>query len=62
MALTSKDLHIIKQALDHYYQDMEGNDFLPGYHKKLFGNPDKTIKATRQRVQQMIEKRERTCG
>jgi hypothetical protein len=63
MALTSKDLQIINRALALYEAeagDIEGNLVAEG-HKQLFGNPKKTIEATRARVWKEINKRERTC-
>lgn len=70
MALTSKDLQIINQALAQYeatledgYDEKTGkpNNFAYDHHKKHFGNPVKTVEATRQRVLREINKRERTC-
>jgi hypothetical protein len=70
MALTSKDLEIINQALAQYeatledgYDEEMGRPNNPAYdyHKKHFGNPVKTVEATRQRVFKEINKRERTC-
>jgi hypothetical protein len=70
MALTSKDLEIINQALAQYeatledgYDEEMGKPNNPAYdyHKKHFGNPVKTVEATRQRVFKEINKRERTC-
>ena len=64
MALTSKDLQIINTALAYYQSevdDIPGN-ILAENHRREFGNPAKTIEATRQRVHNLIEKRERTCG
>jgi hypothetical protein len=52
MALTSKDLQIINKALAFYQAES---------HKQMFGNPKKTIEATRLRVHKEINKRERTC-
>jgi hypothetical protein len=70
MALTSKDLQIINQALAQYeatledgYDEEMGRPNNPAYdyHKKLFGNPVTTLEATRNRVWKEINKRERTC-
>jgi hypothetical protein len=70
MALTSKDLEIINQALAQYeatledgYDEEMGRPNNPAYdfHKKHFGNPVKTVEATRNRVWKEINKRERTC-
>ena len=63
MALTSKDLQIINRALAMYeaeVNDRDGNLVAEG-HKQMFGNPQKTIEATRNRVWKEINKRERTC-
>jgi hypothetical protein len=63
MALTSKDLQIINRALALYESevfDMDGNLLAEG-HKQMFGNPKKTIDATRNRVFKELNKRERTC-
>jgi hypothetical protein len=63
MALTSKDLQIINRALAMYESevfDIDGNIVAEG-HKQMFGNPKKTIEATRNRVWKEINKRERTC-
>lgn len=63
MALTSKDLHIINQALAYYQaevDDIPGN-LMAENHKRDFGNPVKTIEATRNRVWKELNKRERTC-
>jgi hypothetical protein len=70
MALTSKDLQIINQALAQYeamledgYDEETGkpNNSAYDYHKEQFGNPVKTVEATRLRVHKEINKRERTC-
>jgi hypothetical protein len=70
MALTSKDLQIINQALAQYqatlddgYDDELGrpNNFAYDHHKKEFGDPLRTVEATRIRVIKEINKRERTC-
>lgn len=63
MALTSKDLQIINRALALYQaeaDDIDGN-LVAENHKQLFGNPKKTIEATRNRVWKELNKRERTC-
>jgi len=56
--LTKKDLEIINQALAQYEALCE-EDY--GYaainHKQFYGNPEKTIAATRARVHQEIAKR-----
>jgi hypothetical protein len=70
MALTNKDLQIINQALAQYeatlddgYDEETGkpNNFAYDHHKKEFGDPVKTVEATRNRVWKEINKRERTC-
>ena len=70
MALTVKDLQIINQALAQYEATLEDgydeetnkpNNPAYDYHKKQFGNPVKTLEATRLRVWKEINKRERTC-
>ena len=70
MALSTKDLQIISQALAQYeatledgYDEETGKPNNPAYdyHKKQFGNPVKTVEATRIRVWNEINKRERTC-
>jgi len=63
MALSTKDLQIINQALAQYEATLEDGPGNPAYdyHKKLYGNPEKTIEATRTRVWNEINKRERTC-
>jgi len=64
MALTTKDLQIINRALAYYeaeVDDLDGN-FMAESHKQHFGNPKKTIEATRARVWKEINKRERTCA
>jgi hypothetical protein len=63
VALTSKDLQIINKALAFYQaevDDLDGN-LEAESHKQMFGNPKKTIEATRARVWKEINKRERTC-
>lgn len=63
MALSSKDLYIINTALAYYQaevDDIPGN-LMAENHKRDFGNPVKTIEATRKRVLNLIDKRERTC-
>jgi hypothetical protein len=63
MALTNKDLQIINRALALYESevfDIDGNLLAEG-HKQMFGNPKKTIDATRNRVFKELNKRERTC-
>jgi len=64
--LTKKDLEIINAALAQYqsmmddgYDDELGHGTSPVYlfHKEDFGNPEKTIAATRARVYQEIAKR-----
>ena len=52
MALTTKDLQIINKALAFYQaevDDLDGN-LEAESHKQMFGNPKKTIEATRNRV------------
>jgi hypothetical protein len=65
--LTKKDLEIINQALAQYEALMDdGYDEFANHavgnpiydnHKKTFGNPEKTINATRGRIFQEIAKR-----
>ena len=65
--LTKKDLQIINQALAQYQASMDdgydefadhavGNPIYDN-HKENYGNPEKTINATRCRVLQEIAKR-----
>lgn len=64
MALTSKDLQIINRALAFYEAEVDDRDgnFMAESHKEHFGNPKKTIEATRNRVFKEINKREGVCG
>jgi hypothetical protein len=59
--LTKKDLEIINQALAQYEalcEEIDGGAF--EHHKQNYGNPEKTINATRGRVFQEIAKRKAT--
>jgi len=69
MAITQKDLLIINQALAQYEAllddcscrtESRANCDNPAcmFHKEDFGNPEKTINATRVRILQEIMKRE----
>ncbi len=69
MALTIKDLQIINQALAQYeallddgYSDETGkpNNFAYDHHLKEFGNIEKTVTATRNRVCKEMQKRRQT--
>jgi hypothetical protein len=69
MALTIKDLQIINQALAQYqallddgYSDETGkpNNFAYDHHLKEFGNIEKTVTATRNRVWKEMQKRRQT--
>ena len=64
--ITTKDLQIINTALAQYqallddgYNDETGkpDNVAYDYHKQKYGNPEKTIEATRQRVHNLIQKR-----
>lgn len=69
--ITTKDLQIINQALAQYqailddgYDDETGksNNFAYDCHKEKFGNPEKTVEATRQRIHRLLEKRRKIGG
>jgi hypothetical protein len=69
MALTIKDLQIINQALAQYqamledgYDEETGkpDNFAYGHHLKEFGNVEKTVTATRNRVWKEMQKRKQT--
>lgn len=63
MALTIKDLQIINKALAFYQAEVNDLDdnLEAKSHKQMFGNPKKTIEATRNRVFKEMTKREGTC-
>lgn len=61
--LTTKDLLILNDALAQYQALLEDG---PGsgvwdYHKETYGDPIKTVEATRNRVHNFIIKRTGTC-
>lgn len=61
MRLTIKDLHIINSALAYFEMEMqhqEKGDVMWDLHQQEFGNPIKTLQATRERVFKEIEKKE----
>lgn len=69
--ITTKDLQIINQALAQYqaliedgYDDETGkpNNHVYDYHKQEYGNPEKTVEATRQRIHKLLEKRRKVGG
>ena len=64
--ITTKDLEIINTALAQYeallddgYDEEtdEPNNHAYDYHKEKYGNPEKTVEATRLRIHKLIEKR-----
>ena len=64
--ITTKDLQIINTALAQYqallddgYDDETGKPDNHAYnsHKQKFGNPEKTVEATRQRIHKLLEKK-----
>ena len=62
--ITSKDWLIINEALAYYESGLEDGgenpdvvNFLRESHKENYGNPDKTMNATRRRVHQIIQKK-----
>ena len=64
--ITTKDLEIINTALAQYqalledgYDDETGkpDNLAYDYHKEKYGNPEKTVEATRLRIHKMLEKR-----
>lgn len=60
MALTIKDLKIINTALAFYESEIDVKQTLMWeYHAEVFGNPLKTLEATRNRVHKEISKKER---
>ena len=60
MALTAKDLKIINSALAFFQAEMEQENPGPMWeiHKEEFGDPLKTIEATRNRVYKEMAKKE----
>lgn len=61
MALTSKDLHIINTALAFYQAEIDTEntqDLLYQSHKTNYGDPVKTIEATRLRIFKEMAKKE----
>jgi len=66
MALTIKDLQIINQALAQYEALLDDgcdetgkpNNFAYDHHLKEFGNVEKTVTATRNRVWKEMQKKE----
>ena len=62
MALTRKDLQIINAALAYYQSEIDDEDgSMAEFHKESFGNPVKTVEATRNRVFKEMAKREGSC-
>ena len=64
--ITTKDLQIINQALAQYqallddgYNDETGkpDNSAYDYHKQEYGNPEKTVEATRKRIFKLLEKK-----
>lgn len=63
--ITKKDWQIINAALAFYESNMEGSDdeectrlnFLAQSHKETYGDIDKTMNATRRRVQELMLKK-----
>ena len=64
--ITTKDLQIINTALAQYeallddgYDDETGkpDNLAYEYHKQEYGNPEKTVEATRQRIHKLLEKK-----
>ena len=56
--LTKKDLEIINEALAQYEAFCEEEDgYAVNNHKQIYGNPEKTINATRGRVLAELHKR-----
>ena len=62
--ITAKDLLIINEALAYYESGLEDGGENPDIvnallenHKENYGDPDKTMNATRRRVHQMIQKK-----
>lgn len=58
--ITKKDWRLINAALAFYQAEMTGNEdsVLWDIHKEDYGNPEKTIEATRERVQQLMATKE----
>ncbi len=58
--ITKKDWRIINDALAFYQAEMLGNEdtCLWDIFKEDYGNPEKTIQATRERVHNLIKKKE----
>lgn len=63
--ITTKDLQIINDALAQYQalilEEVPGN-LARDLHEARYGEPEKTILATRNRVYKLLLKRERTCS
>jgi len=62
--ITAKDWLIINEALAYYHTGLEDGgenpdvvNFLWENHKENYGDPNKTMDATRRRVHQMIQKK-----
>ena len=57
--ITKKDWQIINSALALYEAELLGSEGSVGWdsHKEQFGNPEKTIDATRMRVTQLMLKK-----
>ena len=69
--ITTKDLQIINTALAQYqallddgYNDKTGKPDNPAYdyHKQEYGNPEKTVEATRERIHKLLAKRKGICA
>jgi len=69
--ITTKDLQIINTALAQYqallddgYNDETGkpDNFAYDYHKQEYGNPEKTVEATRERIHKLLAKRKGICA
>lgn len=58
--ITKKDWQIINAALALYQAEVGGNEdsCLWDIHKEDYGNPEKTIEATRERVHQLMATKE----
>jgi len=57
--ITKKDWQIINEALSLYEAEILGSEESCGWnnHKERYGNPEKTIDATRLRVTQLMLKK-----
>ena len=63
--ITKKDWQIINSALAYYDSELVGSDdeectrlnFLAQSHKETYGDIDKTMNATRRRVQELMLKK-----